>query len=241
MIFYGFGSVGSGRNTDLDIGDVDGDGLDDVVVTDPDGAQVIVFLQHKQTGLDQGHVFPSLTDAQQVRVGNLDDDPKQAEVIILSEKENAIGFSRMTDGRLTFPRVLPLVKEPMAIELADLDHDGKDELICLSRDKEAGSSTYELSAFSQQKDGEWTPQLFSKMQLETVTVKLKNKPERLMKLDANADGRIDFLVFAGSEPVLFLSDAEGNSQSPRESALTWDWAKLAPVRCSSEWRPTPFS
>ena len=177
-----------------------------MVVTDPGGAQVIVFRQHPQTGLDQGQTFPSLTDAQQVRVGNLDADPATAEVVVLSDKEKAIGYSRMTHGRLSFPIVLPLEDEPMAIELADLNGDGQQELICLSR---RGKSGYQLQAMSLKEDGQWVPVPWGNVDQQAVELSFKSQPNQLKKLDANADGRIDFLVFSGSEPELLLTNDQG--------------------------------
>ena len=44
LVQYGFGDS-SGRDRDLATGDLDGDGLIDAVVTDPESAQVIVFRQ----------------------------------------------------------------------------------------------------------------------------------------------------------------------------------------------------
>ncbi|WP_339908739.1 VCBS repeat-containing protein [Symmachiella dynata] len=206
MIYYGFGSGSSSRDTDMGIGDVNGDGLKDVVVTDPGSAQIVVFRQHPKTGLDQGQTFPSLTDAQQVRVGNLDGDPKGDEVVVLSEKEKAIGYSRMAHGRLSFPIVLPLEDEPMAIELADLNGNGREELVCISR---SGRSKYRLHAMSLEKDGQWSPQHWGQSDMHDIELTFKNQPKQLMKLDANGDGRIDFLVFAGSEPELLLTNDKG--------------------------------
>ncbi len=206
MIYYGFGSGSSSRHTDMGIGDVNGDGLKDVVVTDPGSAQIVVFRQHPKTGLDQGQTFPSLTDAQQVRVGNLDGDPKGDEVVVLSDKEKAIGYSRMAHGRLSFPIVLPLEDEPLAIELADLNGDGRQELVCISLN---GRSKYRLHAMSLEKDGQWSPQSWGQSDVQDIELTFKSQPNQLMKLDANGDGRIDFLVFAGSEPELLLTNDKG--------------------------------
>ncbi|MEX2287160.1 MAG: FG-GAP and VCBS repeat-containing protein, partial [Planctomycetaceae bacterium] len=47
LIQYGFGQEGADRDRDLATGDLDGDGLADVVVTDPESAQMIVYRQQR--------------------------------------------------------------------------------------------------------------------------------------------------------------------------------------------------
>lgn len=221
LIHYGFGG---GRDTDLDIGDLDGDGLTDVVVTDPNGAQAIVFRQLPGVGIDQGQVFPSLIDAGQIRVGDLDGDGR-AEVVVLSDKEEAIGVSRLRDGRLTFPDALPLEGEPVALELSDLNKDGRQEVICLSRPEKSSSSKYILHALSVDADGTAKPASFGNQR--HIELKLSSKPQRLTRLDANADGLIDFLIFSGSDPVLLLTNPDGVPEL-RESRRGLHLGRISP-------------
>lgn len=207
LIQFGFGSQASGKNRDLATGDIDGDGRTDVVVTDPDGAQTIVFLQLPDTGLDLGNTFPGLVGGEQVRVGDVDGD-KRAEVFVLSAKEKTIGLSRMQEGRLTFPQGIPFGKEPKAIELADLNGDGRKELIVAGKEGTGNSSKYALQAFSLDETGQWQTYRFGGSQEQ---IALSNTPERLVALDANHDGKTDFLVFSGSDrgPVTLVSNAQG--------------------------------
>jgi hypothetical protein len=210
LIQFGFGSQASGKNRDLAVGDVNGDGKIDVVVSDPDSAQMIVFLQHPETGLDLGSTFPGLDGAEQVRVGDLDGD-KRAEIVVFSGKEKTIGMSRMEEGRLTFPQGVPLEKEPSAIELADLNKDGRQELIVIARERSGQSSKYNLQALSRGDAGDWRPFKFGEQE-SIVLANLKSNPERLVALDANRDGKTDFLVFtAGSDkpPLFLLTNAQG--------------------------------
>jgi hypothetical protein len=225
LIQYGFGQQGR-RGRDLAIGDLDGDGLKDVVVTDPDSAQMIVFLQQPGAGLDLGNPYPGLMGAEQVRIADLDNDRK-AEVVVLSVKEKTIGISNMEEGRLTFPQGVSLASEketplePAALELADLNGDGRPEIVYIGKERTSGSSKYFLKALVRESTGEWRPFKFG----DDVTVplpSLKSTPDRLMTLDANHDGRPDFLIFAGTDraPLFLAASATGRpTEVPAEGGF----------------------
>ena len=208
LIQYGFGQQGGGKSRDLATGDVNGDGLIDVVVTDPESAQMIVFLQHPGTGLDLGNMFPGLMGAEQVRIGDVDGDSK-ADVVVLSTREKTIGISKMEDGRLTFPHGIPLDKEPAVFDLVDLNGDGRLEIVYVGKERTGSSTKYALQALKHVGGGEWKTFKFGDQ--DSIPVAPKSAPERLTAIDANHDGRPDFLIFAGSDrpPLFLLSNAQG--------------------------------
>ena len=208
LIQYGFGQQGSGKNRDLATGDVDGDGLIDVLVTDPESAQVIVFKQHKGAGLDLGSTFPGMMGAEQIRIGDVDGDSKN-DVVVLSSREKTIGLSKMENGRLTFPKGIALDKEPVAFDLVDLNNDKRLELVYISRERTGQSTKYTMQALTVGEGGEWRPLKLGES--DSIVVNAKATPERLTSVDANRDGRPDYLVFAGNDrpPLFLLTNAQG--------------------------------
>lgn len=204
---YGFGRRGSSRNRSLAIGDLDGDGLADVVVTEPETAQMIVFRQRKDQGLDLGQRFPGFVGGEQIRIGRFGGSGP-AEVVVLSKEEKTIGLSRMSDGRLTFPQALPIEGDPMALELADLDDDGRSELLYIAKPGDGGGSGYQLRGL-QKSEGAWRP--FSFGDRDHIALELSGEPQRMLRLDANHDDRPDFLIFPGlgRPPELAILDEKG--------------------------------
>ena len=202
LVQFGFGDQSTRNERDLALGDVDGDGRTDIVVTDPAAAQMIVFRQRPGSGLDLGETFPGLTGAEQVRAADLDTDGA-AEVLVLSEKEGVLGECRFEDGRLTFPKPLPVGSDPLAFELTDLNGDGKLELLVIA--KGSGSGKYAFRAYRYVGE-EWKPLPVGGK--ESIEVALAGSPKRLVNFDCNRDGQPDFAVFfgLGRAAQIFLSD-----------------------------------
>ncbi|QDV20060.1 FG-GAP repeat protein [Gimesia panareensis] len=190
LTLYGFGEEGSGRNRGFDLGDINGDGLSDVVVSDPEAAQMLVYLQTKDRGLDLGQTYPGLLGVEQLRVEDVNGDG-QGEVFVLSEREKIIGVSSLDKQRLSFPKVLPIKGEPLAFELADLDGNHSPELIYVAKVGDKRGYTFQLQALRLNKDGSW-----SEYQFPSAAPNL-DSPKSLVKLDANGDGIYELMAFYG--------------------------------------------
>lgn len=211
LVQYGLGDPDAGKDRDLATGDLDGDGLLDVVVTEPESAAMVVFRQHKESGLDLGTTYPGLLGANHVRLADFDGDGK-AEVIVLSSEEKTLAVSRLKDGRLSFPQALPVkTGEPLCLDLADVTGDKRPDIVFLSRVRDGRNSSYYLTALSMAKDG-WQSHGFGEE--SGVEINTKYTPTHLKVLDANHDGRSDFLVFLGSsrEPLLLVTNKDGKPE-----------------------------
>ena len=202
LIQWGFGKQGSGKDRDLAVGDFDGDGLSDVVVTDPDASRVLLFKQGKGYGLDMGTPFPSLTGSDQLRAADLDGDGK-ADLVVHSGSEKTIGVSRYDDGRLTFPQSIPMESDASVMELADLDGDSKLEVVFIAKTKKDKSSEYSFQAMKRAANGDWAPMKFGDK--TSIILELKGTPERMMVVDVAGDERVEFLIFQGTKPPQLFS------------------------------------
>lgn len=211
LIQFGFGPQAAGKSRDVAIADVDGDGRTDLIATDPEAAQVIVYQQKQGQGLDLGTPFPSLQWCEQVRVGDVDGD-KRPEVVILSTREKVLGISRMEEGRLSFPQAAsgPLLSggtmSLLAFDLVDLNADGRSEIIGVFQP--SGKTDLILGALTLD-NGQWVGTALPPAAKE-IELGIKDTPEKLQHFDANRDGIVDFLVFRGNErsPVAVISDKE---------------------------------
>ncbi|MEO1997602.1 MAG: VCBS repeat-containing protein [Planctomycetaceae bacterium] len=229
LIQYGFGGQSS-KDRELATGDLDGDGRIDVVVSDPAAAQLIVFRQHHELGLDLGTTYPGLADTKSLRCADLDSDGK-AEVVVLSTREKAIGISRMAEGRLKFPEPLTLPEseaplEPVALELADADGDNDADIIYIAKIREGRTTKYQLRALALGPQGAWQPLKWGDQAF--VNLELDGTPTRLQQVKSR-DGRVGLLVFLGlGKPPQLLAVGAKQVPTPVKARGGGQFGNVAP-------------
>jgi len=214
ILFYPLASGQASTDRDLVTGDFDGDGLVDLVISDPGAAEIILYRQKAKLGLVEPMRFPAFADITRLSAMDIDHDGK-TELGVLSIKEKVIGISEFEDDRLSFPQPLEIIGEPVAMELADVDHDGGIDCLYISKDandNRAMRVIYTVAAAGNQAANLTKKQ---KKQLKNSGPvgeigpalelnKLAANPDGLKILDVDQDGLEDILVFEKYNPPPIL-------------------------------------
>jgi FG-GAP-like repeat len=217
LTFFGL-PQGTERGRSLGLGDLDGDGKKDVVVTDPAGSQVWVYLQSGRLGLSAGQTFPSFVGARAVHLADLNGDRKD-EVYVLSEQEKQIGQSEFVRGRLSFPTPLPITGEPVGMDIADLDGNKTPEILYITRTKRDGrEDAYELRALTRDKAGSFAPYKWGAVEAVALPG-VKAVPAAIESVDVNQDGQADLLIFNEYLPAQLLLGRKGMVPQPFTGGL----------------------
>lgn len=203
VLFYPLAAGEGSEKRDIAVCDVDGDGLADVVISDPGAAELLLFKQASGVGLTEPARFPSLADSDSLSAADIDGDGK-SEIAVLSVKEKTIGISKYADGRLSFPKALDVAGEPVSMELADIDGDGAVDCVYISR-SQADSRSMRVIYDVGKKHG--TPDTDNVSEVELG--QLEANPQGIKIIDVDQDGLKDVLVFVKYElPILIRQTAK---------------------------------
>lgn len=214
ILYYPLSSGQGDSKRDLVTGDFDGDGLVDIVISEPAAAEVIFYKQLPRQGLAEPKRFPALSDISEIRAADIDGDGK-SELAVISVKEKIIAISEFEDERLSFPKPISIIDEPVAMTLADVDNDSKTDCVYIAKD--ANDTRWLRILLDVNKNGN-LPQpsaevlaildenpYYADLKLE----KLFSNPDGIAVLDADHDGLMDVLVFDKyNPPPLFARQVE---------------------------------
>ena len=182
--------------------DVTGDGLADLLVTDPDAGQITIHVQGPDGGLQTARTFPTLGGVVDLAVADWNRDGT-AEVFLLSGDEKQIGVATVeAGGRLGFPKPLALPGRPLAMAVGVLDGTTvvaaiteRDEKRTNAADKKVENvSVRELALVSA--DGKSTIQVLGDT--------FKGLPSSIGFHDADQDGRVDLVILTPYEKIKVL-------------------------------------
>ncbi len=206
MLLYPLPQGKNSSKRDLATADFDGDGMIDIIISDPEAAELILYRQLSQLGLGEPVRFPAFADIDNLSAADIDGDGK-AEVAALSIKEKVIGISELIEGRLSFPKPIEITGEPVAVELADMDADGLFDCVYVSRgdaDKRELRVKYGLGRTA----GAGNDSVGAETLVEIVG--LTSNPAGLGTVDVDQDGLRDVLIFVKYElPILIRQTSAG--------------------------------
>ncbi|MGB0744514.1 MAG: FG-GAP and VCBS repeat-containing protein, partial [Opitutales bacterium] len=103
------------------LGDVDGDGEEDLIVANPAEAELVLFTKRRGS-FQASRAFPSFSAVSSLSIGRFFADSRER-LVVLSENEKTLGLSELDSrGRLTFPRQLKIGEgDPVVTTALDLD------------------------------------------------------------------------------------------------------------------------
>ncbi len=170
-------------------GDVNGDGLPDLVVAEPENGQLTVHLQQQDGTLAAGQQHSTLTGVSELAVAEWDGQGR-GEIFLLSGDERAVAMTRLDErGKVAFPTTLPFDGRPLVMAVNSqtkgrpvlaviLDQDGKRSLA--TRTPDGATRTFKLSE------------------------SFKSAPASMAWHDVNHDGLPDLVVLIPYEKIKIL-------------------------------------
>ncbi|PYJ95856.1 MAG: hypothetical protein DME23_22570 [Verrucomicrobia bacterium] len=170
--------------------DIDGDGLPELLVAEPDSGQLTVYFQGPDGSLGAPKTFPTLTGVSDIAVADWSGNGR-AEIFVLSTDERQVGVTRLDkNGRIAFPEILPTEGRPLALAVGPLQP-GARPLLALILDKDDKRELQIRTA-----DGKVTSQKLSE--------NFKSNPTTFAFHDVNQDGLNDLIVLIPYEKIKVL-------------------------------------
>ena len=182
-------------------GDFNGDGREDVAMSDPDGAQMYIYFRQADGGFTTPRQFPSLTDARSLAAADWDGDGRP-DLFVVSPKEQLLGVASVNpDGRLGYPQPLTVKGRPLAVAAGVLAAGQPVTAVVLTEEKGERS----VVLLQRQHDG-------TAKTIRTIPLTgLKTDPKAVRLVDANQDGRMDIAVFTPLDAMRLLVQAADGS------------------------------
>jgi len=177
--------------------DVNGDGLPDLLVAEPESGQISIYFQQKDGSLSSANTFPTLAGITDLAVADWDGDGKP-EIFMLSQsdQERQIGVSHLDDKeRLPFPTLIPMDGSPLAMAVGSLKP-GTPPVLAVIVDKDGKRSLVTRTA-----DG--------KSKSQKLDDSFKSNPTSIAFHDVDQDGLADLVVLIPYEKVKILRQVPG--------------------------------
>ncbi len=200
--------------------DLNGDGLPDLLVAEPDSGQISLFLQNKDGSLATPTVFPTFTGVTDIAVADWDGDGAP-EIFLLSDDERQVGLTHVDkNGRIAFPTILPMEGRPLAMAVGLLKPGAKPVLaVILDQD---GKRVLDVMGSEQ------------KHQITKLSDSFKSNPSSMAFHDVDQDGRMDLVVLIPYEKIKILAQTAKGTFDERDvsspvGSLEQPWMGFADV------------
>ncbi|MEY3175755.1 MAG: hypothetical protein RLZZ436_3669 [Planctomycetota bacterium] len=231
LVHYGIGPGTANRDRAAAAADFDGDGRTDLLVNDPEQAQLLLYRQNAVDGLGAVEEFPALVGITDLAAGDLNQDGRP-EAVLISSREGVVARTEFVGGRLTFPEVL--LKKPEGWELAAvaLIPGPQGQRIVLGTTQGSGNSArLQYLIHDRAADGSWKPADGSQP-VELVGA-VGPRGVKLIPMDVDGDQRPELLSIAAGAAktgVHVLQVQDNGSLSVASQASQLDPGITAPGR-----------
>jgi hypothetical protein len=200
--------------------DVNGDGLPDLLVAEPDSGQLSLYLQKADGTLAAAKTFPTLTGVSELAVSDWDGDgvPK---IFLLSTDEHEVGVTQLDKkGSMAFPTIVPLDGKPLTMAVGPLQPGAKPTLAVIL-DMDTNRVLVTRTA-----DG--------KTRTQKLSDSFKDAPASMTMHDANQDGLTDLIVLIPYEKIKVLIQKPDQSFDeedvlPPGGSIGTPWLSVADV------------
>jgi hypothetical protein len=170
--------------------DVNGDGLADLLVAEPDSGQLSLYLQKPDGTLAAPKTFPTFAGVSELAVSDWDKKGKP-EIFLLSSDEHQVGVTKLDErGRIAFPTVIPLDGKPLTMTVGPLQPGAKPTLAVIV---EQDTNRFLV-----------TRQASGKSHRQKLSSDFKAMPSSMTMHDANQDGLADLVVLIPYEKIKVL-------------------------------------
>ncbi|HEY3861243.1 MAG TPA: VCBS repeat-containing protein [Verrucomicrobiae bacterium] len=176
--------------------DVNGDGLPDLLVAEPDSGQLSLYLQRRDGTLAAPKTFPTFVGVSELAVGNWDGNGRP-NIFLLSSDEHKVGVTKLdAKGGIAFPTVIPLDGKPLAMAVGPLQPGAKPSLaVVLDLDTNRVLVTRQADGTSH---------------TQKLSDDFKSAPSSMTMLDANQDGLADLVLLIPYEKIKVLIQKPDN-------------------------------
>lgn len=177
--------------------DINGDRLQDLLVSEPDSGQLAVYYQNADGSLQSVKRFPTLTGVSDLTVADWDGDGVP-EIFLLSAEERQVGVTRLDkNGRIPFPTILPVEGKPLAMTVGVIEPQGKPTLALILEQENRRVLV--------------TRTADDKTRTQKLNESFKSNPSSIAIHDANQDGFADIVVLVPYEKIKVLLQVPGKS------------------------------